>query len=93
MCRLNEIQIWPIDAISHIFQGNPRELTLYVCIWEVQQQCVCKEVYMMHMTRGSQQRREEGQRIEKAQPAKIGYSGFFKQIKFRKTFTIQFCIA
>jgi hypothetical protein len=25
MCILNGIQIWPIDAILHIYQGNSRE--------------------------------------------------------------------
>jgi hypothetical protein len=32
MCVLNEIQIWPRDIILHTFQGNPRELSLYLCI-------------------------------------------------------------
>jgi hypothetical protein len=29
---LNGIQIWPRDTILHIFQGNLRELPLYVYI-------------------------------------------------------------
>jgi hypothetical protein len=33
---LNGIQIWLIDAILHIFQGNLRELPLYLRIQEVQ---------------------------------------------------------
>jgi hypothetical protein len=37
----------------YIFQENPRELTLYVCIRGVQQKCV-NMYYMMHMARGSQ---------------------------------------
>jgi hypothetical protein len=40
MCILNGIQIWPIDVILHIFQENPRDIPLYLCIWEVQQKCV-----------------------------------------------------
>jgi hypothetical protein len=44
MCILNGIQIWPRDAILHIFQGNPREMPLYVCILGVQQKYVCEQV-------------------------------------------------
>jgi hypothetical protein len=44
MCILNGIQIWPRDTILHIFQENPKDLPLYVCIRGVQQKCVCKQV-------------------------------------------------
>jgi hypothetical protein len=41
------------------FQGNPRELPLYVCIRHVQQ-FVCQNMnYVMHMTEESQQIRLE----------------------------------
>jgi hypothetical protein len=55
MCMLNGIQIWPRDAILHIFQGNPRELPLYVSIQYVQQ-FVCENMnYVMHMIEELQQ--------------------------------------
>jgi hypothetical protein len=44
MCILNRIQIWPRDAILHIFKENPRELPVYVCIRSVQQKSMCEQV-------------------------------------------------
>jgi hypothetical protein len=59
MCILNGIQIWHRDAILQIFQGNPRELPLYVCIRYVQQFVSENMNYVMHMIEEPQQIRLE----------------------------------
>jgi hypothetical protein len=68
MCILNGIQIWPRDAILHIFEGNLRGLPLYVCIRYVQQ-FVCENLnYVMHMTEESQQIRLEKHMLSMSKP-------------------------
>jgi hypothetical protein len=59
MCILNGIQIWPKDAILHIFQGNPRELPPISMHPRGATNVCLNKYYMMHMKRGSQQLREK----------------------------------
>jgi hypothetical protein len=54
MCILNGIQIWTRNIILHIFQGNPRELTLYIYMHLIGATIECVNMYYeMHMTKDS----------------------------------------
>jgi heme/copper-type cytochrome/quinol oxidase subunit 4 len=80
MCIMNVIQIFTYRCyFTHFLRKSKRAPP--ICMHPEGATNVCVNMYyMMHMTRESQQRREEGQRTENALPAKTRPSDFINQI-------------
>jgi hypothetical protein len=77
-----EFKFWP-KSFCTFFQGNPKELPLYVCIRGVQQKCVCEQVI-----RDAHGRRFRKNKMREAYvlSAKTGQSGLVnRNIRFLST--------